>query len=487
MIDLNILRQVPLFSQLTDDQLQGLQGCDCWLDSGEILAVEGGSAENFWVLLEGEIQCTKRVGDRQVPWVNFPAPSFFGHELILLDRPILATARATCQCRLLKFDTPNFWKIMQLCPTISRELLILTVQRTQDLGTVSMQAEKLMSLGTLTSGLAQELRQVSATGRQAVENLQDLFQWLQTLTVKLADHPMTLEQQDFLLTLQQTLLERMTTLPVETNPQAWQIQEEEMISWLVAHAIPHPQAFARVLTQAGLDVTLLEDIARVVPESLCAVLAWLKSTLKSLALAKTVEQSTHHISELVQTAKDYAYLDQAPLQEMDIHEGIERTLTVLQHRLANVQVVRQFDRTLPPICVYGSDLNQVWTHLLDNAIDAMGGQGELILRTSRVEEMVRVDIIDSGVGIPLELQPYIFEQFFTTKSHSFGTGLGLPIAYRVIVKQHCGQIQVHSQPGCTHFEVHLPINLAQTSRPDAAADTASPTPNSPTSNTAHVA
>lgn len=464
MIDLKMLRQIPLFADLSDEQLDFAKlGCERSLEPGEILAVEGEPSGSFWVLLDGEIQCTKQMGDRQIPWTNFEPYSYFGHELILLEQPYLATARALPKSNLLEFDTAAFWKMMELCPLINRELLISTAQRTQDLGTVSLQAEKLVSLGTLTSGLAQELRQVSATGREAVERLQELFQWLQPLTVKLNAHQMTSDQQEFLITLQQTLLQRMTIFPAEINPQGWQVQEEDIVQWLIKRSIPHPQHFAKVLTRAGLDVTVLNDIESVVPNgAVCAVLAWLKGTLKSLALTNDVEFSTQHIAELVQAAKDYTYLDQAPLQEMDIHEGLERTLAVLNHRLVTgIEVIREFDRTLPPICVYGGDLNQVWTHLIDNAIDAMAGQGKLTLRTSQVGESVLVEIVDTGPGIPDEIQPYVFDQFFTTKATDNGTGLGLPIAHRVIVSQHQGQIQVTSKPGCTCFQIYLPMDLKE--------------------------
>lgn len=466
MVDLNTLRQVPLFSKLNDEQLEFAElGHGRWIEPGEILAVEGEPSGYFWVLLDGEIQCTKKMSDRQVPWANFGPQSYFGHELILLNQPQLTTARATLKSYLLEFDAKAFWKMMESCPAISRDLLIVTAQRTQALGMMSMQAEKLVSLGTLTSGLAQELRQVAGTGRQAVEHLQAVFQWLQTLTVKLNAHQMTCEQQEFLLDLQQTLLKRLTTLPAETNPQAWRAHEEEIVQWLIGRSIPHPQHFAKVLTRAGLDTAVLNQIASVIPaEAVCAVLAWLKTTLKSIALAKDVEYSTQHIAELVQAAKDYTYLDQAPLQEMDIHEGIERTLTILNHRLEpSIEVIREYDRTLSPICLYGSDLNQAWTHLIDNAIDAMAGQGQLTLRTSQAGERVLVEIIDNGPGIPSEIQPYIFDQFFTTKATDSGTGLGLPISYRVVVDQHRGQIQVNSKPGSTCFQIYLPMDLTESS------------------------
>jgi signal transduction histidine kinase len=471
MIDCTVLRQIPLFANLSEAQLKFLKlGREQWVEPGSVLAVEGTSPNRFWLLLDGEVQCTKRMGDRQIPWMSFGPQSYFGHEQILLDQPCMTTARAMLKSYLLEFDTDAFWQMME-CPAISRELLILTAQRTQALGTVSLQAEKLMSLGTLTSGLAQELRQVADTGRQSVEHLHSLFQWLQTLTVKLNAHSMTAAQQAFLLDLQQTLLERMSTLPVQRYPQSWRVQEDEIVAWLNDRQLPQfascpsQQQLAKVLTRFGLDRSVLVQIAEIVPEeSLCAVLGWLKSTLKSLALANEVESSTQRIASLVQIAKDYTYLDQAPLQEMDIHQGLENTLSVLRHRLEpSIEVVRQFDSSLPAICVYGSDLNQVWTHLIDNAIDAMNGQGCLTLRTSRVTmpqgDRVLVEVIDNGPGIAADIQPFIFDQFFTTKATANGTGLGLPIAYRVVVDQHRGHLHVQSTAGQTCFQVYLPMDL----------------------------
>jgi signal transduction histidine kinase len=481
MSDRTLLRQIPLFANLQEAQLEFVTlGQERRVEPGSILAVEGTSPGCFWVLLEGEVQCTKQVGDRQVPLASFGPHSYFGHEQILLSQPCHITARATLESRLLEFDTPAFWNMMERCPSISRDLLINTAQRAQALGTMSMQAEKLVSLGTLTSGLSQELRQVAATGRHAVEKLQDLFQWLQSLTVKLNAHCMSAEQQEFLLELQQNLLERMAPFPSETNSQAWQTQEAEIVDWLSSRNLPHynscptQQHFARILTRAGLDRIVLDKIAKIVPEeSLCAVLGWLKSTLKSLTLANDIEYSTQRIASLVQIAKDYTYLDQAPLQEMDIHEGIENTLVMLCHRLEpGIEVIRDFDRTLPAICVYGSDLNQVWTHLIDNAIDAMNGQGQLTLRTTQQGDRILVEIIDNGPGIANDIQPFIFDQFFTTKATANGTGLGLPIAYRVVVDQHRGHLQVHSNPGHTCFQVYLPMDLTESSHSPAASQVA---------------
>jgi signal transduction histidine kinase len=379
MIEIDTLRQISLFSGLSDEQCRFLEwGKERWLEMGEVLAIEGESPGYFWVLLEGEIHCTTLVGNRQIPWTTYEANTYFGHELILLDRPYPASARATCTCRLLEFDTEAFWKMLKLCPSINRELLVTTAQRSQNLDSVSMQAQKLISLGTLISGLARELSQPASVSRRATEQLQQMFQTIQPRCFDLA-----------------------------------------------------PQEAAQ-LNQIKLN--LLDEI----------------------------EQSTQRLSKVVQSAKDYAYLDRAPLQETDIHEGIENTLRMMGHRLnPGITVIREYDNSLPPICVYGSEINQVWTHLIENAIEAMAGRGTLTVRTSQAEDYLLIEVIDSGQGIPPEVQPYIFEQFFTTKESGQGTGLGLPIAYRVVVDRHQGQLIIDSQPGRTCFRVFLPTNLTQ--------------------------
>jgi signal transduction histidine kinase len=191
------------------------------------------------------------------------------------------------------------------------------------------------------------------------------------------------------------------------------------------------------------------------------VLTWIQVTLQELDLLEEIEHSTDRISTLVQAVKDYSYMDQAPLQEIDIHEGLESTLTILNHKLKQgVVVKREYDCDTPRISVYGSELNQVWTNLIDNAIDAMNGQGEICIRTVCENDFLLVEIADNGPGIPPEIQCHIFEPFFTTKGVGQGTGLGLHIAYRVIVGQHLGDISVFSQPGKTKFQVRLPMNLS---------------------------
>jgi signal transduction histidine kinase len=219
---------------------------------------------------------------------------------------------------------------------------------------------------------------------------------------------------------------------------------------------------AATFVEAGLDTEWLNTfVDPLAAHSLNDILTWLKTTLTGVELLSEIEQSTKRISELVKAIKDYSYMDQTPLQEVDVHEGLESTLTILNHKLKRgVVVTRDYERSLPYIRAYGSELNQVWTNLIDNAIDAMGGQGQICIRTLQENNCVLVEIIDNGPGIPLDIQPRIFEPFFTTKGVGIGTGLGLDISYRIVVGMHHGDISFFSKPGDTHFLVRLPINLS---------------------------
>ncbi len=472
MVEFSCLRRIPLFANLHDDQFAFAQhGVERWLEANDILTAEGDCGAFFWVLLEGEIHCTKRVGDRQVPWITYQPNSYFGHELILLERPVLATARARSCCRLVQFDTTGFWKMLELCPSVTHDLMVSTTQRSQSLDALSLRAQKLMSLGTLTSGLAQELYPPAQASRAAVQKLQKKFELLQSLALRIT-HTLTPDQQACLIEIQQDVL-RQGAIALAQSPDAAYVSQPkpvaEVDSWLQAHGVgdrPYRDYLASTLLRAGLGTAWLNKITAVPDCAFADVLLWIATTLTGMIQVDEIERSTLHISQLVQAAKDYTYLDQAPLQEMDIHDGLENTLRVLSRRLgSHVVVERAYDRSLPPICVYGGDLNQVWTHLIENAIDSMetlDAPGHLQIHTYQSEGDLVVEIIDSGVGIPLEAQPHIFKQFFTTKRGGTGTGLGLPIAQRVIKEQHRGQITVDSQPGRTCVQVSLPMNLTET-------------------------
>ena len=383
MININTLRQVPLFAELSDEQLQWLAelGTEVWLEPGEIHRAQGDPADHVFVILLGEVRVMEKVGDQELVLATYGPNTLFGELPILMGMTeFWASGRALSQCHIFELGKDAFWQMLAKIPAVATAILRTMAERMQELQLMSQQREKLIELGTLAAGLAQELNNPVEAVSAGIVHLEEIFQELPSLALKLNQQSMTTEQ------------------------------------------------------------------------------IWLEASLKGIGLLSEIEQSSARISELVKAIKEYSYMDQAPLQEVDVHDGLENTLIILSHKLKDgVKVTREYDRSLPRISAYGSELNQVWTNLIDNAIDAIGGQGQIWIRTWREQEQVLVEIADNGTGIPKELQERIFEPFFTTKGVGEGTGLGLITSYRTVVG-HQGDIRVFSQPGDTHFQVRLPIN-----------------------------
>ncbi|HEY9845719.1 MAG TPA: ATP-binding protein, partial [Candidatus Caenarcaniphilales bacterium] len=302
----------------------------------------------------------------------------------------------------------------------------------------------------------------AAAVSRGARNLGEVFQELPTLMLKL-NQQLTPEQLGFLAHIQHDAIKRVKTM-FQLDPLAQSDQEDEVSDWLELHGITDGWKLSPTLVGAGLGSQQLDLIEQQIPpDSVGDVLAWLEILLTGVGLLDEIKNGSSRISELVKAMKEYSFMGKAPLQEINVHEGLESTLTILNHKLKHgVVVTREYDQSLPHICAYGNELNQVWTNLIDNAVDAMAGKGNLWIRTSQEGDRVVVEIADNGPGIPPELQSRIFEQFFTTKDVGKGTGLGLDISRRVVVGQHKGDIRLFSQPGDTHFQVRLPINLAKT-------------------------
>jgi signal transduction histidine kinase len=265
------------------------------------------------------------------------------------------------------------------------------------------------------------------------------------------------EDRAWLASLEESLIGQLGSAPVPDALEQSDL-EDELASWLDRNGIPNGSRLAAGLVEAGVECATLTSLgARFQGEILSHVLARIVSAVAAQRLTREIESSTARISELVRAIKEYSYMDQAPRQELDIHRGIESTLTMLGFQLKHgVEVKREYDASLPRILAHGSELNQVWTNLIDNAIAAMGGKGELTVRTSRELDRVLVEIVDNGPGIPDAVKPHIFDPFFTTKGVGEGTGIGLDTVYR-IVRAHHGEVSFDSEPGRTSFQVRLPI------------------------------
>ena len=461
-MQIDALRQVPLFANLSDEQLQCIAGLgtESKLDRGTQIAKQGDPPDGFYIILEGQTEWTRNVGGEVVPAVTLGTGEVFAELILLLDEPYPTSGRALTDVQLYKLTPDDFWKMLSLCPGVMRRILKVAVERSQIHETVSQQQAKLISLGTLSAGLAHELNNPAAAVRSNVKNLEAALQTLPSLALKLHQQPMMEEQITFLSDLyHKATTTALTGIPLDAIAQSE--AEDAIADWLEAHEVANAWKLAPMLVTAGLDIPQLDDLtAHITPDCLECVLMWLETTLTGIKLLEDIKLGSTRISELITAMKNYSYMDQASLQKIDVHEGIENTLIILKHKLKYGMVVEREYGELPRICAYGPQLNQVWTNLIDNAVDATDGKGHLRIRTALDGEYILVEIADDGVGIPSEVRSRIFDQFFTTKDVGKGTGLGLDIARRVVVGQHKGKISVESKPGDTRFQVRLPLNLA---------------------------
>jgi len=335
---------------------------------------------------------------------------------------------------------------------------------TQESQIIAQQHEKLTALGKLAAGLAHELNNPASAAHRAVEQLYSKIQNLQALAFRWIGQHLTPTQLQHLLELKRYAIEHAATfMPLDSLAQL--DLEDELASLFESYGVADGARLASTLVAGGLNTLTLEPIfSQMATGTLNDVLTWLEATLTVTSTLNVLEQSTARIFEIVQTTKAYSYMEQAPVQDIDLHKGLDNTLTILGYKLKshNITVIREYSQHLPRISAHGSALNQAWTNLIDNAIDAVGKGGTIWVRTLHEKDVVIVEIVDNGPGIPPEIQSRIFEPFFTTKEVGSGMGLGLEIAYRIVVGQHKGEIYCFSQPGDTRFQVRLPSYVATT-------------------------
>ncbi len=462
------LGNIPLFAGLGEDDRRWVAdaGRELWLDAGEALFQEGETDVAFFVLLAGELRVTKRVGAEETTLATHAPGAFTGEMPLLTGTPYIATLRATMSSRVLRIDPGPFQHMLATCPALAATVLRVVAERAQLVGATLQQHEKLAALGKLAAGLAHELNNPAAAARRAAEQLHGTVATFDTLALDLARWRLSDEQLGLVAGLRPV---RMSVL----DPLARSDREDALAAWLDAHGVGGGWELAPTFVGAGLDETRLDAVAQGLPPvALPAALAWVAATLTATELSAEVGQAASRISDLVGSVKRYSYMDQAPEQRVDLREGLESTLTMLGHALTGIVIERDYDPTLPRIAAFGSELNQVWTNLIDNAVDAMAGTGRLTVRTVGDGPRILVEIVDSGPGIPPEVRSRIFEPFFTTKGVGEGTGLGLDISRRIIVERHHGEIAVESEPGETRIRIWLPIDppVGRGSAPGIAPD-----------------
>jgi signal transduction histidine kinase len=461
-VTLDEVRRVPLFADLSEEDLERLyqMAKTVSIRAGELVFEEGSPGDALYVVLDGELEVSKRQSGQDVVLAVRRAGEFIGEMSLLEQAPRSASVRTLRESRLLMISQAAFETLLSCSPSAHLTMLRTVTSRLRSTESMLVQSEKMAALGTLAAGLAHELNNPAAAIRRSAAQLGDaLFEWQRLATeLSVLTDPLQIE----VVSAMQEAVKR-TAAPAPSDPLSLSDQESELQEWLEDHGVEQAWEFAPVLVSFRWDRDELERLTKHFSTiQLAVALRWLAAGSSVYGLLEEVGISAEKISEIVKAVKTYSYLDQAPIQEVDIRESLENTLVILRPKIkASISITRDYADDVPRVEAYGSELNQVWTNIINNAIDAMRGQGELVLRTYTEDGDVAVEIIDNGPGIPPEVQPRIFEPFFTTKAPGDGTGLGLHIAYNIVVNKHHGQVQVASNPGKTRFRVVLPVQLAR--------------------------
>ena len=450
------LRKIAVFSDLPPEGLLWFvsQCEEHRVATGDTIMREGDQPEFMIVMLQGEIRARAERGPADGPVFTMSAGDVSGMLPFSRLKIISVTGRAVVPSHFLVFHVSHFPEMFRRLPDLVRRLVGLMADRVRSATRQEQQHEKLAALGKLSAGLAHELNNPSAAAQRSAAALRDCLARLRS-----AARSTTIGPQDCAKLAQAEEEIRSSLTPAQFKDEFARVEREESIqSWLESRSVADAWKLAPPLAEANLSDAQLESFARAAGPALGSELLRFATLLEMDRIAEELEHSSSRISDLIKAIKEYSFMDQGPLQEVDIERGIETTLTIMQHKLKRgITVTRDYAPNLPKVMASGSELNQVWTNLIDNAADAMSGNGKLSIRIARENDFVLVEIADNGPGIPADVKSRIFDPFFTTKGVGQGTGLGLDVVNRIIKNIH-GQISVTSVPGDTRFQVRIPIS-----------------------------
>lgn len=465
-VDADTLRSLFLFESLEPAKLEWISktGYAEKYVADDMIYREGDAGTCFFVLLDGTVSMTRQVrGGGQVEVARTAHRGTFAGEVRALlgdgDAPqYVNSLRAVTDCTMFLLPSAQFSAKIQEWFPMGMHLVSAVFTTMRNSNTLVAERERLVALGSLTAGLTHELNNPAAAVVRATDALSDRLSHMRGKLAALSAGKLHGEQLQALVGIQDVAVSRMKNVP-KRSPLEVNDAEDEMADWLDDHRIPRSGELAAVLVAGGLDLEWADEVADAVGEgNLPSAMAWLGYTVETETLLREIAEASNRISGLLASARQYSQMDRAPQQRVDVHELLDATVAMLNHKIGDdVKVVTKYDRSLPPLEVYAAELNQVWTNLIDNAVDAMDGKGTLTISTSRADESALIEIADTGSGIPAEIQSRIFEPFFSTKEVGHGTGLGLDISYRIIVKKHQGDIRVMSEPGNTRFQIRLPF------------------------------
>ena len=462
------LRSTFLFESLTDEQLAWLadRGDVVVLPEGQPVYREGEPATCFYMLLDGRVRLSRQVqseelvvaetGQRGVyagatrAWVGATDEARYGNSLTVL-----------APSRLFRLSADEFSSAMQRWFPMAMHLLDGLFLGIRNAEAQTSQRATLLALGQMSAGLTHELNNPAAAGTRAVGQLRERVAGMRSKLAMLADGSLDSSILPRLVRLQEEAVTRATKPPVQTPMEASDA-EDELADWLDEHGVAGGYDLAPVLAAAGLDSGWAEEVLEAVGEQfLEPAVRWIAYSVDTESLMRELEDATSRISDLVGAVKQYTSMDRAPYSDVDVIAGLDSTVVMLSHKIGpSIRVVRDYEPDLPLVPAYGGELNQVFTNLLDNAADAMDGEGSLVLRARRDGEGVLVEVVDDGPGIPPDVLDRVFDAFWTTKPAGRGTGLGLDIARRIVEKRHLGRLAVTSRPGETRFSVWLPLRPA---------------------------
>lgn len=464
----DLLRTLFLFESLSDERLRHLcaHGTIVQIGPGWLYR-QGEDATCFYVLLDGTLVMSRRVGDDDVE-VN--RTSFRGSYVgawtaylgDLVPQVYDSSVRVTEPATFFQMDSSVLRDVMQEWFPMAQHLLTGLFQGFTTRQRTTAQRERLLALGSLSAGLTHELNNPAAAAVRATATLQQRVSKMREKLAALAAGHLDEAALQTLIKFQDEAAQRVAAAPKLSAIESAD-REDELTDWLDDHGVSRAYEIAPPFVQAGIDVDWLDLVANAAPsDSLAGAIHWLYYTIDTELLMKEITDSTTRISTLIGAAKHYSQMDRSPHQTADLRELLDSTLVMLAGKIPpGITVVKEYEDTLPPVPSYAAELNQVWTNIIDNAVQAMGDTGTLTIRTRRDDEYATVQIADTGPGIPDENKDRIFEPFFTTKPIGHGTGLGLDIAWRIVVNKHRGYLKVTSEPGATTFTVRLPLEGPQ--------------------------
>ena len=453
------LRSLDLFGGLTDQQLSELVAGSSEIGArpGLELFREGEHADFWWVLLDGVVELTRQAGGEETVVARMDVPGRWAGGFRAWDDQgvYLATGRAATTARVLRIPAGVLRERMNAWFPFGGHLIEGLYRTARSIEATARQRQSLVTLGTLAAGLAHEINNPAAAAVRAVDGLEDACQVLLASVSRLAAHQVSAQQFAALDALRQEAIHPAVPLDALTLADL----EDELAGWLTRHGVGREWMIAPSLAAAGVDTGWCERAAAILdgPE-LEPGLEWIASALSAATLLAEMKESTRRISALVAAVKSYTQMDRASLQRVDITDGLESTLVMLGHQLGDgVTVVRDYGADVPLVEAHAGELNQVWTNLIGNAVEAMDGKGTLRLSTRAGQNDVVIEVADTGYGMPPDVAARAFEPFFTTKDAGKSTGLGLDIARRIITERHSGTIDIDSRPGHTVLRVQIPV------------------------------